>query len=113
MKGINPKNHTNNSHTLSFKAFRLIPSVAGTTELEKEIEQIKKRNLRVEADKAWEISITRRAIISIGTYFFSSILFIFIHAPEPFIAALVPSTAYLISTLSLPFFKKWWIERRK
>ena len=37
-------------------------------ELEKEIEEIKKRNIRVEKDKAWETSFTRKVCIAILTY---------------------------------------------
>ncbi|MBU0532716.1 hypothetical protein KKB44_04435 [Candidatus Micrarchaeota archaeon] len=76
-----------------------------------ELEKIKQRNARVEMDKAWEISITRRLIIAFGTYIFSAILFILINAPSPFFAALVPTSAYLLSTLTLPFFKKLWLKR--
>ena len=36
-------------------------------ELEKEIEEIKKRNIRVEKDKAWETSFTRKVCIAILT----------------------------------------------
>ncbi len=38
-------------------------------ELEKEIENIKERNRRVEADKQWESSYTRRILLVIFTYF--------------------------------------------
>ena len=37
-------------------------------DLEKEIEQIKQRNKKVELDKAWETSWTRRICIMILTY---------------------------------------------
>ena len=37
-------------------------------ELEKEIELIKMRNKRVEADKAWETSWTRKICIAVLTY---------------------------------------------
>ena len=36
--------------------------------LEKELEKIKKRNKRVEADKAWEISKFRTFIVLLFTY---------------------------------------------
>ena len=36
--------------------------------LEEEIKKIKERNKRVEKDKAWEISTTRRVCICILTY---------------------------------------------
>lgn len=37
-------------------------------EIDQNIESIQNRNARVETDKAWETSLTRRAIIAIGTY---------------------------------------------
>ena len=37
-------------------------------DLEKEIEQIKQRNKKVELDKKWETSFTRRICICILTY---------------------------------------------
>ena len=42
--------------------------MATLKELEREIGKIKQRNKKVEADKAWETSTTRKAIISIFTY---------------------------------------------
>jgi len=82
-------------------------------DLAKEIELLKQRNARVEADKEWEISLTRRSVIALGTYVFSAILFVLIKAADPFLAALVPTCAYVLSTLTLPFFKKLWKRQRK
>ena len=80
-------------------------------ELSKELEAIKKRNARVEADKAWELSKTRRALVAITTYLLAVIIFILINAPSPWLTALVPAAAYALSTLTLPFVKDWWVER--
>ena len=41
----------------------------------KEIEEIKKRNARVEADKAWETSWARRILVALLTHSGSVILF--------------------------------------
>ena len=79
----------------------------------KEIEKIKQRNARVEADKAWEISFTRRAILTIATYMVIVIFLISIDAPNPWFNAAIPAIAFLLSTLTLPFIKEWWIEKRK
>jgi hypothetical protein len=65
----------------------------------------------VEADKAWETSKTRRALIAITTYFLAVLLFILINAPNPWLTALVPAAAYALSTLTLPFVKDWWVKR--
>lgn len=78
---------------------------------EAELERIKERNARVEADKAWEISRTRRGIIAISTYGIMVLFLTMISAPNPWINALVPSGAYLISTLTLPAIKGWWIKK--
>jgi preprotein translocase subunit SecF len=78
--------------------------------LEEETEKIKERNRRVETDKAWETSTTRKIIIVIATYFVIS-LFLFVAKIErPFINALIPTFAFILSTLSLSFFKKLWLR---
>ena len=77
---------------------------------QKEIENIQKRNRKVEIDKAWETSYTRKIIIAILTYLVIVIFFYFAQLPKPFINSIVPSLAFILSTLSLPFFKKLWIN---
>jgi hypothetical protein len=79
-------------------------------ELKEEIDQIKERNFRVETDKAWEISITRKIIISLLTYFVIVVFFFMAELSRPFINSIVPSLAFILSTLSLPLFKKLWIK---
>jgi hypothetical protein len=79
-------------------------------ELQKEIKQIKTRNRRVELDKAWEVSWTRKFIIFILTYIVIVILFFIAKLPEPFINAIVPSVAFILSTFTVPIIKKWWIK---
>lgn len=79
--------------------------------LEKEIELLKERNLRVEGDKAWEVSWTRRVFIFVSTYVIAGIWLVVIHDTFPWLKAFVPAAGYLLSTLSLPFIKKWWIKK--
>ncbi|MBD3398022.1 hypothetical protein GF412_02505 [Candidatus Micrarchaeota archaeon] len=74
------------------------------------IREIKKRNARVEADKAWETSKTRRGIIAVSTYLIVVFFLILINAPNPWMNALVPAGAYVLSTLTLPFVKEWWVS---
>jgi polyferredoxin len=81
--------------------------------IERVIDDIKKRNSRVEADKAWETSWTRRSIIAAGTYALSALLLFLINAPNPFFAALVPALGFMLSTMTLPIFKGWWLSGRK
>ncbi len=82
-------------------------------DLIKRIESIEQRNKRVETDKAWEISWTRKAIIAILTYITITLFFIAANLPKPFINSIIPSLGFILSTISLPLFKKWWIKRQK
>ncbi len=79
-------------------------------ELKKEIDQIKARNKKVETDKAWETSSLRKIIVAILTYIVVVIFFFTAGLPKPFINAIVPSIAFLLSTLTVPLFKKWYIK---
>jgi preprotein translocase subunit SecF len=77
----------------------------------KEIEKIKERNSRVEIDKAWEVSYTRKIIIAVLTYLVIVLFFISASVANPFLNAIVPTLGFILSTLSLPYFKKIWVER--
>ena len=79
--------------------------------LQQQIDEIKSRNRRVETDKAWETSWTRRVLILILTYIVISTFFLFARLPDPFLNAIVPSVAFLLSTMSVPLFKKWWLKK--
>ena len=74
------------------------------------IQELYERNKRVETDKAWETSFTRRFIIVVVTYLIMGFFLISINAPNPWLNALVPSSAYILSTLTLPFVKKVWLN---
>jgi hypothetical protein len=79
--------------------------------IEQEIEQIKERNARVEADKAWETSIFRKVIISVFTYILTAVVFYLIGVREYLLNAFIPTLGYFLSVQSLPFIKSWWIEK--
>jgi hypothetical protein len=81
-------------------------------ELEKEVLAIQERNRKVEADKAWETSLERKIVITILTYAVITLLFIAADISNPFINAFVPTAAFLLSTLTLPWFKKRWQSRK-
>ena len=81
-------------------------------DVEAEINSIRERNARVEADKAWETSFARRMTIAIGTYVLCAILLLAINAQNPYLAALVPAFGFLLSTLTLPFLKSAWLRGR-
>ena len=82
--------------------------------VEERVNDIEERNKRVEKDKAWETSMTRKLCIMVLTYIvvitysyminnFSSIL----------LSSLVPVIGFTLSTLSLNMVRKIWEKRLK
>ncbi|HEX8965473.1 MAG TPA: hypothetical protein VF820_03530 [Patescibacteria group bacterium] len=80
------------------------------TSIEERITKLEQRNLRVETDKAWEISWTRKILIAIFTYLAIAFYLQYIVGINPWVNAIVPTVGFLLSTLTLPFFKKMWIQ---
>lgn len=80
-------------------------------DIEKEIQIIKDRNARVETDKAWEVSFARRCFVAAVTYITAAVWLLTIHDTMPLLKAFVPAAGYILSTLSLPFVKNWWIKK--
>lgn len=78
--------------------------------MENRIKAIEERNLRVEADKAWETSWTRRILIAVLTYVVVVLFFSTAGLPKPFLNSIVPTVGFVLSTLSLPYFKKIWLR---
>ncbi|MBI3334070.1 hypothetical protein HYZ97_01150 [Candidatus Pacearchaeota archaeon] len=76
------------------------------------LKQIKERNRRVEADKAWETSGIRKSIITVLTYLIILLFLASINVQRPWLHALVPALGFLLSTLTLPFVKRWWLIHR-
>ena len=81
--------------------------------LEKRIENIEKRNERVEADKVWETSWTRRILLIGFTYLAIGIYLWVIDVSRPWLNAIVPAVAFMLSTLTLSYFKRLWLKRYK
>lgn len=82
------------------------------TNPEETLAAILERNKRVEADKAWEGSWVRRGFIALLTYA-TAVAFLWTTGNySPFSAALFPPAGYLLSTLTLPPLKRWWISRQ-
>ncbi len=75
-----------------------------------DIKSIKDRNKRVESDKAWETSIARKITIALLTYVVIVLFFYAASLPKPFLNAIVPTTGFILSTLSLPLFKRLWLR---
>ena len=80
-------------------------------EIKERLEKIEARNKKVEQDKAWETSWSRRILIAILTYFVIVLFFYVANLSKPFINSIVPTVGFVLSTLSLSFFKKLWIKR--
>lgn len=85
--------------------------MASIEELQFEIEKIKKRNARVEADKAWETSMTRKMAIAVLTYFVVATFFYIANLPNPPVNAIVPAMAFILSTLTVSVLKKIWLNK--
>lgn len=81
--------------------------------LEKRLEQIELRNKRVESDKAWETSWTRRIAIAVLTYLVVVAYLHFVIKINPWLNALVPVAGFLISTLTINYLKKLWVENKE
>lgn len=78
--------------------------------LEQEIAKIKERNARVEGDKAWETSWMRKILVAILTYMVIVLFFYFAHLPEPWLNAVVPTTGFILSTLTVGLGKTIWLK---
>ena len=78
--------------------------------IEQEISEIKQRNLRVESDKAWETSWTRRITIALFTYVVAVIWLALIREQNILLKAVVPVAGYVLSTLSLRTVRNIWIK---
>lgn len=73
----------------------------------KKIKKIQERNKRVELDKAWETSWTRRICIMILTYIVVIIYsYVIKEFDNIFLSSLVPVIGFTLSTLSLKLVRK-------
>jgi hypothetical protein len=75
------------------------------------IKQIQDRNIKVETDKAWETSRTRRGVIVGATYLVAGAYMSALGGPLPWLNALIPAFGYLFSTLSLPHIRDVWVKK--
>ena len=81
-------------------------------ELKKELDEIKLRNKRVELDKKWETSITRKVCICILTYIVVLIYSNMVNKSNNiFLSSLVPVIGFFLSTLSLRLVRKLWEKK--
>ena len=81
-------------------------------ELEKEIREIKERNKKVEADKAWETSLIRKIMVAMITYVLIGFYMLYLNVSKPWLNAFVPTLGFLLSTLTLGWAKELWVNRK-
>lgn len=82
------------------------------SQLEQDVEALKRRNVRVELDKAWETSRFRIVLIVSITYFLTALVFWLIGVRYFLLNAIIPTLGYYLSTQSLPLIRRWWILRQ-
>lgn len=81
-------------------------------DLTSRIEAIERRNKKVELDKAWETSWTRRITIAVLTYLVVLTYLFMIGNDNPWINAVVPPVGFLLSTLAVGKVKELWQTKK-
>ena len=77
----------------------------------KRIDLIESRNKRVELDKKWETSFTRRISICILTYIVVLLFSYLINTGNNiFLSSLVPVIGFTLSTLSMGIIRRIWLN---
>jgi len=79
---------------------------------EEEIKKIQARNRKVELDKAWETSTTRKVSVAVLTYLVMVLVMHSLKMENPFIGAIIPTLGFMLSTFSLDFIKEFWKKYR-
>jgi hypothetical protein len=82
-------------------------------DFESRLKAIEERNNRVEVDKAWETSWTRKIAIAVLTYLVVVAYLHFVIHINPWLNALVPVVGFLLSTLTISYLKKLWTENKE
>ena len=80
--------------------------------VEERLAIIERRNKKVESDKAWETSWTRRISIMLLTYLVVVAYLHFVVHIDPWINAIVPVIGFLLSTLTVQVVKGIWSKNR-
>lgn len=79
--------------------------------LEERVKKIEERNKKVELDKRWETSFTRRISICILTYIIVLLFSYFINTGNNILlSSLVPVIGFTLSTLSVNLIRKIWLN---
>lgn len=80
--------------------------------IEERLSALEARNKRVEGDKAWETSSTRKIAIIVATYATVAAYLHFVIHIDPWLNAIVPVVGFFLSTLTIGALKKYWLSRR-
>jgi hypothetical protein len=81
-------------------------------ELAARVAALEQRNHRVETEKAWETSTTRRVMLALLTFIALAAYFWAIGVERPLINAVVPTVGFMLSTLTMPIARRAWLARR-
>lgn len=82
--------------------------------IEDRVKNIEERNKKVEMNKSWETSKTRRGVIMVLTYLVVLLYSYLVRKYDNiFVSSLVPVIGFLLSTLSLSFIRKIWEGKNK
>ena len=82
------------------------------SEIEQKIKNIEERNKRVELDKKWETSWTRKICIMVLTYIVVIIYsFLVRNYDNILLSSLVPVIGFTLSTFSLKLVRKIWEKK--
>ena len=96
------------SYSLSYTEAKAVPSIRELLFIIK----IKERNKKVELDKAWETSWTRKLCICVLTYIVVVIYsYVINKISNIWLSSLVPVIGFTLSTLSLNVVRKSWEKR--
>lgn len=79
-------------------------------ELSERVSALEARNQKVEANKAWEVSWTRRWFIMLVTYLVAVAWLTVIHESNLWLKAVVPVVGFLLSTLTIGPLKRLWVK---
>jgi len=81
--------------------------------LEERVNKIEIRNKKVEVDKAWETSSMRKLVIFVLTYIVIVLFMYFSNISRPWLNAVVPAVGFVLSTLTVPLVKMWWVKNHE
>ena len=83
-------------------------------EIEERIIKIEEGNKRVELDKSWETSLTRKICIMVLTYLVViTYSYVIRNFDNILLSSLVPVIGFTLSTLSLRFIRTIWEKFKK